>query len=198
MCNLHDTWLSKWTAIVSQQQPLNLLAVLIIISKACDWRNSEIEWHEKCYSTVKILQICNSQLVRKFPGFFTSQSPQKTATFPSPQSCFLKFHFHVILSTTRGSSKRFISYSFPQHNPVFNSLLRHPCYMSRPTHLAWFHHIWRRMQFNSTSFCSFHPLFITSRYYPRHPTLHYPQSMFFTQCQRLSLIPTQNNTQDYS
>jgi len=38
-------------------------------------------------------------------------------------------------------------------------------------------------------------LFIRSRYFPQHPALYCLQSMFPPRCQRLSLIPIQNNTQ---
>ena len=58
----------------------------------------------------------------------------------APTFHFLKFHLHIILPSTPGSSKGSLSLKFPHLNPVYTSTLPHSCYMSHPTHHSRFYH----------------------------------------------------------
>ena len=54
------------------------------------------------------------------------------------------FHFlkilNIILPSTPGSSKWFLSPRFPHQNPVYASPLPHTCYIPRPFHSSRFYH----------------------------------------------------------
>jgi hypothetical protein len=69
-------------------------------------------------------------------------------------------------------------------NPICSPLLPHPCYMPCPSHPPLlYNYTWRTiqvmklliMQLSPTSY-QFIPLW--SKYFPRHPVLKPPQSMF--------------------
>ena len=51
-----------------------------------------------------------------------------------PASHFLKIHLNIILPSKPGSSKWFLSLSFPRQTPLYNFPLPHLCYMPRPSH----------------------------------------------------------------
>ena len=53
--------------------------------------------------------------------------------FSAPTSHFLKIHFNIILPSTPGSSKWYLSPSFPNQNPVCTS--PHTCYLPTPSHI---------------------------------------------------------------
>ena len=59
-------------------------------------------------------------------------------------SHFLKIHLNIILPSTPGSPKWFLSLRFPNKNPVYAFALIHTCYMPRPSHSPFHHpnHIW--------------------------------------------------------
>ena len=48
----------------------------------------------------------------------------------TPTSHFLKTHLNIILPSTTGFPKWFLSLRFPQQNPVYTCPLHHTCYMS--------------------------------------------------------------------
>jgi hypothetical protein len=56
-------------------------------------------------------------------------------------SHFLKVHFNIILPYTPGSCLWFLSFRFPQQNPVYASPLIHTCYVPHPSHSSQFNHL---------------------------------------------------------
>jgi len=59
-------------------------------------------------------------------------------------SHFLMIRLNIILPSTPGSSKWFLSLRFPRKNPVYASPLPHTCYMPLPSHSLFDHpnNIW--------------------------------------------------------
>ena len=83
-----------------------------------------------------------SQLVKKFPAFYGTQSSlthlQMPASCPYPEPdqhspcrfiLFLEDPFEYYPPSTPGSSKWFLYLTFPHHKPVYTSPLPHTCYM---------------------------------------------------------------------
>ena len=50
-------------------------------------------------------------------------------------SYFLQVHLNIMLPSTPRSSKWFLSFRFPHHNPVSISLVSHTCHMPHSSHL---------------------------------------------------------------
>jgi hypothetical protein len=53
---------------------------------------------------------------------------------------FLNIQLNIILPSTTGSPKWYLSLRFPHQNPVYASPQRHTCYMPRPSHYFLFDH----------------------------------------------------------
>ena len=124
-------------------------------------------------------------------------------------SHLLKMHLNMILPSTPGSSKWFLSLRFSHQNPVYTSLL--PRRATCPAHLIIFDLVNRtklgEYRTLSSSLCSF-------LHFPVTPSLLGPNilvSALFSntlslrslphppsQCERLSFTPIQNNRQNYS
>ena len=64
----------------------------------------------------------------------TCPYPQLDQSTPHPAPHFLEIHLNIILPSTPGSSKWFLSFRFPHQNPAYNSPLRYTCYMPHPSH----------------------------------------------------------------
>jgi len=53
---------------------------------------------------------------------------------------FLKLYLNIILPSTLGPSKWFLSFRFPHQNPVYNSPLPQTCYVLHPPHSSRYDH----------------------------------------------------------
>ena len=102
-------------------------------------------------SRVLLEKLTGSQLVKKFPTFWTrrlitaftsarhlSISRASSIQSISPTSHFLKIHLNIILPSTPGSPKWSPSLRVP---PVYISLLPHTFYIIHPSHSSRFYHI---------------------------------------------------------
>ena len=67
--------------------------------------------------------------------FLSQLDPVHTLT-----SHFLKIHLNIILPSTPGSPKWFLSFTFPHQNPVYASPVPHTRYMPIPSHSSRFYH----------------------------------------------------------
>ena len=83
--------------------------------------------------TVLLEKQTGSQLVKKFPLFYgnrkfitiftvpaTCPCPEPDRSGPCPTSHFLKIHLNIILPSTPGSSKWFLSLRFPHRKRVYH------------------------------------------------------------------------------
>jgi len=61
----------------------------------------------------------------------TCPFPEPDQTSPCPPTHFLKIHLNIILSSTPGSSKWPLSFSFPYQNSVYTFPLPLTCYIPR-------------------------------------------------------------------
>ena len=101
-------------------------------------------------STVLFDELLVPQLVKKFSTFY--ETPRLITVFtkachlPLPWvrqtahillSYFLQVHLKIILPPTPRSSKWFLSFRFPHHNPVCISLLSHTHHMPHSSHPPW-------------------------------------------------------------
>ena len=105
------------------------------------------------WSRVLLEKLTASQLLKKFPAFYgtrrfiTALTRARrlslfwaTSTQSMPPSNFLKVCFNVILPSTPGSSKWFLSLRSPYQNTVCTAPLPQTCYMPRPSHSSLFDH----------------------------------------------------------
>jgi len=80
---------------------------------------------------------------RRFITAFTNAchlSPSSARSIQSmPPKHFLKVHLNITHPSTSGSSKLFLSLTFPHQNFAYFPL-RHTCYIRRPSHFSWFGH----------------------------------------------------------
>jgi hypothetical protein len=109
-------------------------------------------------SSVLLVKLTGSQLVKKFPIFygtrrfitaFTSARHLSVSWVGSIQSYtptthFLKIHLNIILLSSPGSFKWSLSLRFPHENPVYTSAHPHTCYMLRPSHPRLY--LWQCLQ----------------------------------------------------
>jgi len=65
--------------------------------------------------------------------------PSRINPIPAP-SHFLKIYLNIILPSTPGISKWYLSLMFSHHIPVYTSSLSHTCCMLRPSHSSRFDH----------------------------------------------------------
>ena len=67
-----------------------------------------------------------------------SPNPEPDQPSPFTPSHSLRIHFNIILSFTPGTSKWYISPTFPHENPTCTYLLLHTCYMLRLPYFSRF------------------------------------------------------------
>ena len=138
-----------------------------------------------------------------------SQAPA-TCPYPEPArssstSHILKDHLIIILLSTPGSPKWFLSSRFPHQNPVYASPFPHSRYMPHPSHSRFYHPStigWAVqiikpliMYFSSLPY---YLVPLRPKYSPQHPNHNHPQPTFLSQCERPSFTPIQNNRKIYS
>jgi hypothetical protein len=137
----------------------------------------------------------------------TCPCPEPDQCSPCRPSHFPKIHLNIILQSTAGPSKWFLSLRSLYQNPLYTcpSPIRTTC----PAHLILLDFIIRTIlgeecRFLSSSLCSFFFQFpcylvpLRPNYSSLHPILKHPQPAFLPQCDRLTFTPLQNNRKNYS
>jgi hypothetical protein len=120
----------------------------------------------------------------------------------NPTSHLLKINPNTTLPSTSGSPKWSLTLRFHHQNPVYASPLSHTRYMPCQSHLSRFYHP-NNIGWGVQIIMFFSPLpcflgQLRSEYSPQNPILKHPQPTIFSQCERPSLTPIQNNRQNYS
>ena len=117
------------------------LSVVIFLR---DWTVILLTYLLTAWSRILLKKLTGSQLVKKFSTFYGTQ--RIITAFTSARhlslswSHFLNIHINIIVPSTPGSPKWYLSLRFPHHNPVYASLLPHTRYMSPPSHSSRFYH----------------------------------------------------------
>ena len=115
-----------------------------------------------CYSTVLPEKLTGSQSVNEFQAFYVTRklitafrnarhlslSWARSTQSMAPSSHFLKIHSNIIVPSTPGYSKCFLSLSLHHQNPVYTSPLPHTCYLPRPSHSRA---VLRKLKFKSAA-----------------------------------------------
>ena len=135
----------------------------------------------------------------------TCPYPGPARSIPYPQILLLKDASNIIIPSTPGSPKWYLSLRCSHQNPVYASLLSHTHYMPRPSHSSWFHHPnnigWGVQIVNPHYLVSPLPCHLVPsrpKYSPQHPILRHTQPTFLPHCERPSFTPIQNKRQNYS
>jgi hypothetical protein len=111
----------------------------------------------------------------------TQVNPVRTISYYHSKS-----YLNIVFTSTSRSSPCSPSSRFFHQNPICISLLPNSCYMPCPSHPPWLNHsnyIWGGVQFMKLlimqlSPISCHLISLRTRYFPQHPVLRHPQSMF--------------------
>jgi len=103
-------------------------------------------------SRVLLVKLTCVQLVKEFPAIMEPKSslpqskvpancpyPEPARSSPFPTSHFLKINFNIILPSTPGFPKWFLSLRCTHQNPVHASPLPHNRYMPNPSHSSRFY-----------------------------------------------------------
>ena len=127
----------------------------------------------------------------------TCPYPEPARSSPYPTFYFLKIYLNIILPSTPGFPKWFLSSRFPHQIPVYASPLPHMCYLPRPSHSSLIGHpknIGWPVQIIQLLITQHTPLpcyLIPPRpkYSPQHPILKHSQRSCLPQFQRPNFTP---------